>query len=68
MVQAFEHPLSLIFKIGKNLIVNGVDIFKKIFSAVAYYKQADYFNFGKMLGEALTEVVLKNPGHLAIMD
>ena len=68
MAQVFAHPLSLIYQIGKNLIVNGIDIFKKIYSAVSYYKNGDYFNFGRMVGEALAETILGNPQHMAVMD
>lgn len=30
MAEIFASPLSLIYHVGKNLIVNGIDIFKKI--------------------------------------
>ena len=60
MIAVFEHPLSLIYHIGKSLIVNGVDIFEKVDAAVNDYKSADYFDFGKELGMALDEVFLKS--------
>ena len=60
MAEIFRHPLSLIFNIGKNLIVNGKDILSKIEAAIASYKNSDFFNFGKNIGQALAEVLLKS--------
>jgi hypothetical protein len=38
MASIFEHPLSLIYHVGKALIVNGSDIFAKIQAAIEAYK------------------------------
>lgn len=59
MASIFEHPLSLIYHIGKALIVNGSDIFAKISAAIEAYKAQRYFEFGTNLGEALDEVFIK---------
>lgn len=59
MASIFEHPLSLIYHVGKALIVNGSDIFAKISAAVEAYKAQKYFEFGFNLGEALDEVFIK---------
>jgi len=59
MAAIFEHPLTLIFHIGKSLIVNGCDIFTKIETAVQAYKKGEYFEFGSNIGMALDEVFLK---------
>lgn len=61
MAEVFEHPLSVIYDIGKALVVNGFDIFGKLNSAIISYKEGDYFTFGKFIGEALDEVFWKNP-------
>ena len=58
MAKIFLHPLSLIYHVGKNLIVNGVDIFHKMQSAISSKRQGDYFNYGKFVGEALAEIFL----------
>jgi hypothetical protein len=59
MAEIFEHPLTLLYHIGKELIVNGLNIFRKISSAITAYKSGDYFHFGQYVGEALDEVFFK---------
>jgi len=61
MAEVFANPLSLIYHVGKNLIVNGVDIFKKIANALIAYGEADYYTFGADVGEAMADVFLKAP-------
>jgi hypothetical protein len=60
MAEVFEHPLSLLFQVGKSLIVNGADIFQKVKDSVTAYKSAKYFEFGENLGMALDIVFLKS--------
>ena len=38
MAEIFSHPLSLIWQVGKSLVVNGSDIFAKISDAITAYK------------------------------
>lgn len=59
VADVFKHPMTLMYTIGKNLVVNGVDIFTKMASAMDYFNKQDYYNFGKQVGEALAELVLK---------
>jgi hypothetical protein len=59
MASIFEHPLSLIYTVGKSLWVNGADIMKEISSATSAYGQGQYFDFGEHLGKALDEVFFK---------
>lgn len=61
MAEVFSNPLSLIYHVGKNLVVNGIDIFKKIANALIAFGEADYFTFGENVGEAMSEVFLKAP-------
>jgi len=61
MAEVFAHPLSLIYHVGKNLILNGVDIFKKIANALIAYGAKDYYTFGMYVGEAMDTVFLKAP-------
>lgn len=61
MAEVFAHPLSLIYHVGKNLLLNGIDIFKKIAEAlIAFYKN-DYYSFGMYVGEAMEAVFLHAP-------
>jgi len=68
MAEIFKHPLSLIYHVGKNLIVNGQDIFGKISSALTAYQNKDYYTFGLYIGQALDAVVLKSPIPKKLMD
>lgn len=61
MAEIFGHPLSLIYHVGKNLILNGVDIFGKIANALISFGAGDYFSFGKYVGEAMDAVFLHAP-------
>ncbi len=40
------HPISLIFRVGKNLLLNGVDIKKKFDLGWTAYREGNYFEFG----------------------
>ena len=60
MAEIFAHPFSLIWQVGKSLIVNGADIFGKIKTCVQCYKEEKYYEFGLNLGEALSEVFFAN--------
>lgn len=68
MAEVFTHPLTLIYHVGKNLILNGVDIFEKIGQALIAYGAQDYFTFGKFVGEAMEEIFLKAPYPKATND
>ena len=56
MAETFTNPFTLSIDIGKNLFVNGVDIFKNILSAVQAFENDNYYSFGLYIGEALVEV------------
>ena len=64
----FANPLTLIFHIGKELLVNGVNIFEEIYGAVEFYRKGDFFNFGKNVGSAISLVLLKNSASKKIND
>ena len=52
------HPVTLVYHVGKNLVLNGIDIFNKMQQALKSQKDGDYFTFGENIGEALAELVL----------
>ena len=56
MIEVFANPFSLAYTVGKNILVNGVDIFHKIEDATTAFNKADYYNFGRYCGEAMDEV------------
>lgn len=66
MAEIFAHPWSLVWQVGKNLFVNGADIFGKISLAMQSYQSAQYYEFGKNLGEALSEVFFNQTNQEAV--
>lgn len=61
MAEIFEHPYQLIFRAGRNLLVNGVEVFHFLEHAFLAHRQAQYFDFGYFIGEALDVVFLNQP-------
>lgn len=68
IAEIMMHPLSLMFRVGKNFLLNGVDIFKKFNVAWTAYKSENFFDFGRYLGEALDEVFLKSQSKKKLKD
>ena len=68
MAEIIAHPISLIFRVGKNFLINGVDILKKYNLSWNAFKARNYFDFGRYLGEALDEVILKSPAKKKLRD
>ncbi len=66
MAEIFAHPWSLVWQVGKNLYVNGADIFGKISQSMQSYKDGKYFDFGKNLGEALSEVFFNQTNQMSV--
>lgn len=60
MAEILANPISLVYNVGKNLILNGVEIYGDIDKSVEFYKNGDYFNFGKEIGITLDEIILKS--------
>ena len=60
MIEAFKSPISFVFHVGKDLIVNGVQIFEEIEAAVKDYKNKDYLDFGINIGKALDKIFVGN--------
>jgi len=58
MADNFKSPWSFAYNVGKNILLNGVDIYNEIASAIDFYDKNDYYNFGYQVGEALEEVII----------
>lgn len=58
MVTAFDSPLSFAYHVGKDLLVNGVQIYGDINDAVAQYNNKAYEPFGEDVGKALALTLL----------
>lgn len=59
MAEVFTNPWELAWKVGKNLIVNGVEIIDEFSHAVVDYDNQDWKDMGKYTGEALVNIFLK---------
>ena len=71
MAEKFKSPLSFAFHVGKDLLVNGTDIYHDIEGAVTAYQGGDYETFGSDVGDALhavfigdSSVEIAQPWHL----
>ena len=58
MAAIFESPLSFTYHVGKDIIVNGVNIFKDIEQAIADEQKGDFLNMGRDIGKALALLIL----------
>jgi len=52
----FEHPISFLFHLGKELLINGKDIYSEVTTAVKDWKAMSYRAAGVQIGEALSKV------------
>jgi hypothetical protein len=60
MVAVFSNPTSFAYHVGKDLMVNGQDIFQEIETAVSDYEAGNWENFGYQVGEAAAKTILGN--------
>lgn len=58
MIANFKSPLSFAYHVGKDILVNGVQIYKEIDSAVTDYNSANWRQFGYDCGYALGLVLI----------
>ena len=61
MAAVFSNPVTLVYHVGHNLIMNGIDIYEKLDMGVIAYKKGDYYSFGYNVGEGMAEVFLYAP-------
>jgi len=58
MIKVFNSPTSFAYHVGKDLLVNGKDIFSEIESAVTDYESGNWEDFGYQVGEAAAKTIL----------
>ena len=61
MAAIFSNPWSFAYHVGKDLILNGVDIFHEVEDSVTQFESSNYEAFGVDVGEALAKLILGNP-------
>jgi hypothetical protein len=58
MVAIFNSPTSFAYHVGKDLLVNGVEIYDDVTSAVNAYENQRWGDFGYAMGEAAAKALL----------
>lgn len=58
ITKLFESPMQLSYRVGKNVMVNGSDIYKEVFAAIEEYEQSNWNDFGVEIGKALAHVLI----------
>jgi hypothetical protein len=61
MAAIFSSPASFAFHTGKDIIVNGVQIYDDVEGAMKQYKSQNYEAFGEEVGDALALLILGAP-------
>lgn len=61
MVKVFNSPTSFAYHVGKDLMVNGKDIFHEVETAVTDYEAANWDDFGYQVGQAAAKTILGEP-------
>ena len=56
MAEGFASPWSFAYHVGKDLLVNGVEIFHEVEDAVDQYEAGNFEGFGEDIGKALAQV------------
>jgi len=58
MISIFDSPTSFAYHVGKDLIVNGAEIYGEVNGAISDYHAGNWYNFGIELGEASAHTFL----------
>lgn len=66
-IAVMHSPWTFACHVGKDILVNGVDIYKQIQDMIEGWKAEKYFEFGKHLGEAL-ELIFIGKKNLMFME
>lgn len=75
MLENFKNPKDLAYKIGTNIVINGVDIYQEMSAAYTNYLAKEYEGFGKDVGISLSLIFIGasnaarvNPGAAKVME
>ena len=56
-LKSFTDPVTFIYHIGKDLIVNRVHIYHEIKNAISSWRSHNYFTFGQQIGDILGQLI-----------
>jgi hypothetical protein len=68
MVEIFDSPTSFAYHVGKDLMINGVEIFHEVETAITDYESADWNGFGYNIGKAAAKTILGEESQLLIKE
>merc|ERR1712048_100306 len=58
ILASFSNPVTLAWHIGKDLVVNGVSIYREIMDSVTQFNKGNFEEFGKDIGKASASLIL----------
>jgi hypothetical protein len=58
MVEVFNNPASFVYHVGKDLIVNGRQIYHDVDDSITQYHNKSYESFGQDIGDALAKLLI----------
>lgn len=58
MIAVIDSPTSFAYHVGKDLMINGVDIYHEINTAITDYKTQQWYDFGVQIGEATAKTLI----------
>lgn len=67
MAKTFKSPWSFAYHVGKDLLVDGTDIYHEISASLDAYGTGDYHTFGYDVGQALSLVLVGQEDELSGM-
>jgi len=56
-IESFKHPIDVVVHVGRNLFVNGADIWADVVLAVASFQEQDFLLAGEAIGRTLVNVI-----------
>jgi hypothetical protein len=67
MSDIFSSPKAFAYHVGKDLLINGKDIFSEIGDAISAYKKQDWKKFGVDVGTAAAKTILGEEAPVATL-
>lgn len=58
MEQIFDNPKSFAYHVGKDILINGVEIYNEVSTAIEDYTKEDWAGYGYNLGKAAAKTIL----------
>lgn len=68
MIKTIKSPRSFFFTVGKNILVNGKQIFSDVVSAVSEYEEQKWEDFGKDIGDIMIKVFIGANRHTTMLN